>query len=203
MPNAYPGAMLRPAPGYNEVVMRAFTATVFHWVHQIGLTLWLGGILIIGAVMAPSVFKEAKALGDTHAGMPLYDFASHVMNVAFGKFNGIVLASGVLMLIGGLGSGMLSQLCRKGTWLRAGITLGAWAVAGWLALSLYPAMMAAKAAGQADVFKSMHSTYNTGFMVELVCLLAVAGLTAWLEAGKRISQEAPAPRGVVAEPVTA
>lgn len=183
--------------------MRAFTATFFHWIHQVGLTLWLGGILITGAVFAPSIFGQAKALGDTHAGMPLYDFASQIMNVAFGKFNGVVLASGVLMLIGGIGSGMLTPLCRKGVWGRAALTAGAWAVAAWLALSLYPQMLAAKAAGQADVFKSMHQTYNLGFMVQLLALLAISGLTAYLEAGKRVSTEAPAPRGVVAEPVTA
>lgn len=183
--------------------MRAFTATFFHWIHQLGLTLWLGGILTVGAVVAPAVFGQAKAAGDTHAGMPLYDFASQIMNVAFGRFNGVILAAGVLMLVGGLGSGMLTPICRRGVIGRAVLTAGAWAVAGWLSFSLYPAMMAAKAAGQADVFMTMHKTYNSGFMVQLVCLLAVAALTAWLEAGKRITQETPAPRGVIVEPVTA
>ena len=203
MPNAYPGAVLPPAPGYNEVVMRAFTATIFHWIHQIGLTLWLGGILIVGAVVAPSVFGQAKALGETHAGMPLYDFASQVMNVAFGRFNWVVLISGVLMLIGGLGSGMLTPICRRGVLGRAALTAGAWVVAAWLAFSLYPAMLAAKAAGQTEVFQSMHKTSSSGFQIQLLLLLAVAGLTAWLEAGKRITQDAPARKGVVAEPVTA
>ena len=183
--------------------MRAFTATIFHWVHQIGLTLWLGGILIVGAVVAPSVFGQAKALGDTHAGMPLYDFASQIMNVAFGRFNWVVLASGVLMLIGGLGSGMLTPLCRRGVWGRAALTLGAWAVAAWLAFFLYPALLEAKAVGQTDVFKALHKTYNTGFMVQLVTLLAISGLTAWLEAGKRITQEAPTRAGLAGDPVTA
>lgn len=183
--------------------MRAFTATFFHWVHQIGLTLWLGGILIIGAVLAPSVFGQAKALGDTHPGTPLYDFASQVMNVAFGKFNYVVLVAGVLMLVGGVGSGMLAQLCRKGTWLRAGLTLAAWGVAGWLAFSLYPQMLAAKAAGQTEVFRAMHKTYSSGFMVQLICLLAISGLTAYLEAGKRVAKEAPSAAGVVGEPITA
>jgi hypothetical protein len=183
--------------------MRAFTASVLHWAHQIGLTLWLGGILIIGAVLAPAVFGQARALGDTHAGTPLYDFASQVMNVAFGKFNLVVLTSGVLMLVGGVGSGLLSGLCRRGVLGRAMLTLGAWAVAAWLAFSLYPQMMDAKAAGQVDVFKSMHKTYNMGFMIQLFALLAISGLTAYLEAGKRVTQEDPAASALTAEPVAA
>jgi hypothetical protein len=183
--------------------MRAFTATVLHWVHQIGLMLWLGGILIIGAVLAPAVFGQAKAAGDLHADTPLYDFASQVMNVAFGKFNGIVLGSGLVMLIGGVGSGLLSQLCRKGTWLRAGLTLIAWGIAAGLAFTLYPQMLAAKAAGQAEAFRAMHKTYNLGFMAQLFLLLAISGLTAYLEAGKRVTPEASQPATVAGEAITA
>ena len=79
--------------------MRPYLATALHWLHQIGLALWLGGILMVGAVTAPAVFGSARRAGDTQPGTPLYDFASTVMTVIFERFNWVVLAAGVLMLL--------------------------------------------------------------------------------------------------------
>jgi hypothetical protein len=155
--------------------------------------------------MAPSVFGQARAAGETHAGMPLWDFASVIMNVAFDRFNTVILVAGLLMLVGGVGSGVMTGLCRRGVLLRAGLTGLAWLGAVYLAKVLFPQAIAAHAAGNEALFKTLHKTYSNGFSIQLLLLLVVAALTALLEAGKRgqalttptaVSQGAqPAPSG--------
>ena len=172
--------------------MRPFLATFLHWLHQLGLTLWLGGILFTGAVMAPSVFGQARAAGDTKAGMPLWDFASVVMNQSFERFNMVILVAGVLMLVGGVGSGLMTGLCRRGVLLRAGLTGLAWLGAIYLAQIIFPQAIAAHAAGNEALFKTLHKTYSNGFKIQLLLLVVASGLTALLEAGKRVQASAAA-----------
>jgi len=166
--------------------MRAFLMTLAHWLHQVALAMWLGGILIIGAVVAPSVFGSARAAGDSHAGTPLYDFAGLVMTEAFRRFNGVVLLAGLLMLICGLAYGIPAPICRKGVLARAAFTGAAWTCAAWLSYSLFPQLLAARETGNTEVFKAMHETYSNGFKFQMVMLLATAAMTAWIEHGKQI-----------------
>jgi hypothetical protein len=170
--------------------MRPVFITLAHWVHQLALSLWLGGILIIGAVVAPSVFGTARAAGDTQSGMPLFDFAGQVMTEAFRRFNWVVLAAGALMLICGLASGLPAPVCRKGVLARAALTAVAWAGAAWLTFGLFPQLLEARAAGNDAAFKSMHETYSMGFKAQMFLLLAIAAVTAWIEHGKRLATDA-------------
>lgn len=165
--------------------------------------MWLGGILIIGAVVAPSVFGSARAAGDTQSGAPLYDFAGLVMTEAFRRFNGVVLVAGLLMLACGLAYGLSSPICRKGVVTRAAFTAVAWSCAAWLSFSLFPQLMAARDAGNAEAFKAMHETYSTGFKLQMLLLLATAAVTAWIEHGKQVAATARGNATVYSQPAAA
>jgi hypothetical protein len=183
--------------------MRAFFTTLAHWLHQVALSMWLGGILVIGAVVAPSVFGSARAAGDTKAGTPLYDFAGVVMTEAFRRFNGVVLAAGLLMVVCGLAYGLSAPICRRGVLGRAVLTSAAWACAAWLSFSLFPQLMAAREAGNTEVFKAMHETYSNGFKLQMFLLLATAALTAWIEHGKQVGAASPANATAYGKPAAA
>jgi uncharacterized membrane protein len=160
--------------------MRTLAAVLLFWIHQLCLCLWLGGIAILGAVAAPAVFGAARTAGDTQTGMPLFDFAGTALAGAFGRFNTVVLVAGAVMLVSGVGYGLLSGLCRKRLTVRAGFEALAYAWAAYLATQLYPKMMAARVAGDLATFDEMHHTYSRGYSGQMVLLLGVAALTAWL-----------------------
>lgn len=160
--------------------MRTFGSVILSWLHTVALSVWLGGVLVLGAVTAPAVFGSARRAGDVQRGMPLYDFAGSVMTEAFRRFNTLVLVAGLLMLLAGLGYGLLAGICRKRLLVRAALTGIAWGIAAWSLFSLFPQMMDAQAAGRMDAFDAVHETYSTGFEAQVLLLLGVAALTGWL-----------------------
>jgi len=160
--------------------MRKHLALFLSFLHQLALCAWLGGILTVGAVTAPAVFGSAKRAGDTHLGMPLYDFAAQAMGVVFQRFNGVVLVAGAVLLLSGLGYGVLAGMCPKRLGVRAALAALAWGIGAWLAFLLFPQMMAARAGGQVAAFDAMHHQYTHATQAQLLILLGVTALTAWL-----------------------
>jgi hypothetical protein len=57
---------------------------------------------------------------------------------------------------------------------------------------MMPRMQAARAANDMELFQALHKSASHGFSAQMLLLLAVAALTAWLEAGKR-TDAAPHP----------
>ncbi|HEU4754572.1 MAG TPA: hypothetical protein VFU47_15795 [Armatimonadota bacterium] len=169
--------------------MRAFGAIFFHWLHQVTFAVWLGGIAVLGGVAAPAVFRAAKAAGDTHWGMPLYNFAGAVTGAAFGRFNYVVLVAGALMLVSGLAAGSLAGLCRRRVLLRAALTALAWGIVAWLAFGMFPQMLALREQGRMDAFDALHRTYSSLYSAQALLLLAVAGLTAWMHLDRAASRQ--------------
>jgi hypothetical protein len=157
--------------------MRTLGLILLNALHQLALSLWLGGIFILGAVAAPAVFGTAKRAGDTHWGMPLYTFAATAMGEAFRRFNWVVLVAGAVMLLAGLVYGVLAGVCRKCVAARAALTVLAWTAAAWLTFSLFPQMMEARAAGQTGLFDTLHKTYSAAYSAQALLLLGVMMLT--------------------------
>lgn len=173
--------------------MRNFFSAALSWLHQVALSLWLGGILIIGAVTAPAVFGTAKSQGQTDASQPLYRFAGEAMGEVFRRFNYVVIVAGVLLLLTGIAYGALSGACRKRLTVRALLTGAALGFGVWVTFVLYPQMVAARAAGVGADFDAMHRTYSMAFQAQLVLLLGVAALTAWMhrpgDVGREVKRE--------------
>jgi len=172
---------------------RLLAAVGLHWLHQVLLSLWLGGILILGAVAAPGVFGAAKAAGDTQRGTRLYDFAGTAMGMAFQRFALLVLGVGLLMTLAGVAYGMLSGLCRRRTIARAGLTALAWCINIWMVFSIFPQMQAAREMKQMEMFDILHHTSSNAFLAQAVLLLGVAALTSWMHLD-RSPHAAPAAR---------
>ncbi|MFN3652499.1 MAG: DUF4149 domain-containing protein [Armatimonadota bacterium] len=160
--------------------MRALGIVVLHWLHQVGLAVWLGGAVVLGAVAAPSVFGMARAAGDTATGDPLWDFAGVAMGEAFRRFNYVVMAAGGAALLAGIGYGLLARLCRKRVLVRAALTLAALGIAAWLTFVYYPQLVTARAAGDTATFDAFHRTYSTAFQAQMVLLFGVIALTGWM-----------------------
>lgn len=158
--------------------MRTFLSAGLSWLHQVALSVWLGGILVVGAVTAPAVFGTAKAQGQTEISQPLYRFAGEAMGEVFRRFNYLVLAAGVLLLLSGVGYALLTGVCRRRMLARAVLNVLALGVAGWVTFGLYPQMVQARSAGQMGGFDQMHHTYSAAFQAQLILLLGIAALTA-------------------------
>jgi uncharacterized membrane protein len=158
---------------------------VLSWLHQVALSLWLGGIVIIGAVVAPATFGSARAQGQTDSSQPLFAFAGQVLGEVFRRFNYVVLVAGTLMLVAGVRYASLSGFCRKRITVRAALTAVALGIAAWLSAAVYPEMFAARARGDMATFEPLHKASTTAFQAQMVLLLGVAALTAWMHPGER------------------
>jgi uncharacterized membrane protein len=169
--------------------MRDLAAIVLSCLHLLALSVWMGGIMVLGAVAAPAVFGTARRAGDVERGMPLYDFAGTIMTEVFRRFGWAALVAGAVMLAAGLGYGLLARLCRRRLAARAACTGLAWGIAAALTFVLFPRMMEAQAAGRFDLFDGMHRAYSSGFQAQLLLLLGAAALTGWLHLDRSSRRE--------------
>jgi uncharacterized membrane protein len=160
--------------------MRKVAVIVLQWLHQVALSLWLGGMLVLGAIGAPAVFRVAKDAGHTDWSMELYRFAGTATGIAFGRFNYLALAACGVMLLSGLAYGALAGFPRKALVLRAALTLAAGAVVVWLAFWMFPEMLALRAQGRMAAFDQLHRTYSAAYQAQALLLFVVIGLTGWL-----------------------
>jgi uncharacterized membrane protein len=178
--------------------MRTFSAVALNWLHQIALSLWLGGIAVIGIVAAPAVFGTARAQGQTATSQPLYRFAGEAMGEVFRRFNYVVLIAGVLLLVTGLAYGTLAGLCKRRLMVRAVLTLLALGVAAWVTFGLYPELVRVRSGGEMGAFDQLHHTYSMAFQVQLLLLVTVAALTGWMH----LDRDADGAAAPIAEPLS-
>ena len=160
--------------------MRTFGIVFLNWLHQVALAIWLGGIMTIGAAVAPAIFGSARKAAHTQHGMPLWDFAGTAIGEAFRRFNTITVIVGVLMLGAGMTYSRLAGLSPVRSHLRAALTALCWAIAVWMQYSLFPQMGAARTQDQMNVFDKLHQTSTGAFQVQMILLLGIAALTGWM-----------------------
>jgi uncharacterized membrane protein len=160
--------------------MRKVAVILLQCLHQVALSLWLGGMLVLGAIGAPAVFRAAKDAGHTDWSMELYRFAGTATGLAFDRFNYLALAACAVMLVSGLAYGALAGFPRKALVLRAALTLVAGAVVVWLAFWMFPEMLALRAQGRMAAFDQLHRTYSAAYQAQALLLFVVIGLTGWL-----------------------
>ena len=160
--------------------MRRASGIICAWLYQVALAVWLGGIVVLGAVAAPAIFGAAKDAGQHDWGQPLYRFAGVALGEAFSRFNSLGVASGVLALIAGLAAAKLLDWRGMPVPISGALTLLALAVMVYLTYSLYPTMMAHREAGEMARFDAGHQRYVQAFNVVMVLLLVVEGLALWM-----------------------
>ena len=150
------------------------------WLHRVALSLWLGGLVAIGALVAPTAFHVLPH-DPARAGA--------IVGGSLRLFNVLCLVCGALMLAAD--SALLTtRAARRAPALGSiALTLLLLALTGYLGWSLFPAMDAAQVQGHMAVFDGLHHRYERLSGWQLPLLL---GLTAAATARDRA---APEPQG--------
>ena len=141
-----------------------FTA---RWLHRVALSLWLGGLIAIGALVAPTAFHVLPN-DPTLAGA--------VVGGSLRLFNVLCLACGALMLLADMILLSVRRARRAPALWSVTLTLLLLASTAYLGWSIFPAMDAAQAAGHMPLFDHLHHRYErlSGLQLPLLLLLAAA-----------------------------
>ena len=136
------------------------------WLHTLGFALWLGGLVAIGALVAPTAFRvipHNPAL------------AGGIVGGSLRVFNVLCLVSGAVMLLADV---LLWRRWPRPTRLCAVLTLALLVLTVYLQWGLFPALDAAQAAGHHAAFALLHARYERLSGWELPLLLVIAGADA-------------------------
>jgi hypothetical protein len=150
------------------------------FLHALSLSLWLGGIIAIGAFAAPTAFHAARALPQL-AGHPdlQNQFAGAVVGNTFRKFNVLCYACSVLMILADLvllaGA---TGFRRKSTLATAGLSLVLLGSALYLGLIMFPALDQAQQLHHMRLFDSLHLLYVNISYGQMAVLLVIALIVA-------------------------
>lgn len=155
-----------------------FLTSFFTWLELAGLGVWVGGMLTLGALVAPTVFNTVKPI----------EMAGEAMSLVFRRFNGMmVYVCIVFVVLGFLGKWALAN--RRGIRLRIeAVLLAVMVLSGlYIGAILGPRMQELRQIRLADPSNGMaiaefdrgHHTSETLFSVNLLVGLAVI----WLNSG--------------------
>ena len=87
--------------------------SIFCWLELLGLSLWIGGMLTLGALVAPTVFGELKS-----------QIGGDVMSLIFRKFNGGLVYVCIILVTGGfIGKFLLDYRKDRSRWIEGGLLL--------------------------------------------------------------------------------
>ncbi|MBI3811915.1 MAG: DUF4149 domain-containing protein [Nitrospirae bacterium] len=150
----------------------------FVWLELAGLGVWVGGMLTLGALVAPTVFNTVKPV----------EMAGAAMSLVFRRFNGgFVYACIILVVLGFLGKWFPAKQRGKRFWIEGGL-LAVMVLSGlYIGVVLGPRMQELRQIRLADPSNGMavaefdrgHRTSETLFSVNLLLGLAVL----WMNTG--------------------
>lgn len=150
-----------------------FLFLLLRTLHLLALALWLGGLVAIGALVAPTAFHAARSAPILAGHLPQQNaLAGAVVGGSLRLFNFVSLACAGVMLVAVL----LLPAPRRWTGACLGTTLVLLASTLYLAFGLTPAMDLAQAQGRMADFDRMHHWYeqiSTLFQMPLLLLLVV------------------------------
>ena len=158
---------------------RSFTGGLATVLHAVAYALWLGGLIVLGAVVAPNVAHLIQIHAIAGDGALRRAVLAGTIGASFRALNYVVYACGALMLISdrfeALGQG---REFRKWTLLRAGFTLFALALVALQGFDLLPAMDSAQSLGDMARFDRLHALYEDLALAQLPVLLCIPIMTA-------------------------
>ncbi len=155
--------------------MRPFIPILARTLHAVALSLWLGGLVAIGALVAPLSFitlRGSSILTLEQAN----SLAGHIIGGSLYFFNWLCIACGLLLLFT---NALLLRHTRR-RWALAAMTVTGLLLctALYLGLSLTPTMDAAQAQGDRTNFDHLHHRYeqiSSIVQMPLLVLLALFG----------------------------
>lgn len=153
------------------------------WLHTIALALWLGGLIAIGALVAPVAFQTVRAnpalAGDAGAQAAL---AGGIVGDSLRRFNVVCYVCGGLLLLANgllLGRSGLGRRARLWTGFALLVSLGLLASALYQGFGLFPALDLAQRQGNRTLFDTLHVRYERiSTHLQFPLLLALALLAA-------------------------
>jgi hypothetical protein len=107
--------------------------------------------------------------------------------VGFGRFNYLVLAAGVVLVVAGLGQASLLGFCRRRTWVRAALVSIAWCIAAWLTFAVFPHMVDARQQGDRAAVDNLHHVYSGAYWAQMILLMTAVALTGWMQLDRKTS----------------
>ncbi len=148
--------------------------------HTTALALWLGGLIAIGALVAPVAFQTVH-INPALAGNPAAqaNLAGGIVGGSLRRFNVVCLGCGGLLLLADgllLARAGLGRRPRVWTALALLVTLALCASALYLTFGLFPALDAAQGQGNMALFDSLHAHYervSTNLQFPLLIILAL------------------------------
>ncbi len=153
-------------------------ASFFVWLELAGLGVWIGGMLTVGALVAPTVFNTVKPV----------EMAGEAMSLVFRRFNGgLVYVCIILVVLGFLGKCFLGKQRGRRFWIEGGL-LTVMVLSGlYIGAILGPRMQELRQirltdpsnTGAVVEFDRGHRTSETLFSVNLLLGLAVL----WINSG--------------------
>ncbi|MBI3596883.1 MAG: DUF4149 domain-containing protein [Nitrospirae bacterium] len=144
----------------------------FIWLELVGLGVWVGGMLTVGALVAPTVFNTVKPI----------EMAGEAMSLVFRRFNGgLVYVCIVLVVLGFLGKGWLGRSRGARLWIEGALATVMVLTGLYIGAILGPRMQELRQIRLADPsngsavaeFDRGHRTSETLFSVNLLLGLAV------------------------------
>ncbi len=151
------------------------------WLHTVALSLWLGGLVAIGAFVAPTAFRVVRA-NPAFAGHPDLQalIAGGIVGGSLRVFNIVCyVCASLLLLANGLLWHSLSRAGRTWTLLAMLLTLLLLGTALYQGFSLFPALDTAQAQGNTPLFDALHARYeHLSINVQFPLLLLLALIAA-------------------------
>jgi len=155
--------------------MNVFLPVFARWLHAVSLSLWLGGLIATGALVAPSAFhilRGSSALTVAQAN----SLAGHIVGDSLFLFNIVCYVCGVILLLAN--ALLLRQANRR--WIAGCFVVSALLLLSALFLGFWltPAMDNARHLGDLPTFDRLHHLYeqiSTLIQFPLLLLLAWFG----------------------------
>ena len=157
-------------------VPRPFVPVLARTLHAVALSLWLGGLVAIGALVAPTAFHVTRSHPAFAGNLPLQNaVAGAVVGGSLHLFTFVCDGCGLLLL---LANALLLRHARR--WASAALVVTGLLLASslYLGLSLTPALDAAQARGDRAAFDGLHHLYEQAsslVQMPLLVLLALFG----------------------------
>ena len=127
--------------------------------YSLALALWLGGLIALGALAAPTAFHVTRSAPALAGNVPLQNaIAGDIIGGSLRLFNDLTLACGVILLLSSFA--LRPATSRPWAGLCFGVTLALLLSALFLTFGLTPAMDAAQSRGDLAAFDKMHHGYE-------------------------------------------
>src|SRR5690242_18338547 len=91
------------------------------WIFQLACAVWFGGLIVLGAVSAPGVFRTARRWPEPASAGLVYRFAGLAAGAGFRRFNSLALACGIVLLLAGTAAWLLDRRAERLHALRAAL----------------------------------------------------------------------------------